>query len=73
HLEEKHVTWARFREKLDKNTTLQAYDFHSDAFTKSARKVEFLIKVVISQVVETALEITLDAIRIEERRSQPEV
>ncbi|GJV50727.1 hypothetical protein Tco_1446468 [Tanacetum coccineum] len=22
HLEEKHVTWARFRKKLDKNTTL---------------------------------------------------
>ncbi|GKD41165.1 hypothetical protein Tco_1261372 [Tanacetum coccineum] len=36
HLEEKHVTWARFRKKLDKNATFQAGDFHPDAFTKSA-------------------------------------
>ncbi|GKD89611.1 hypothetical protein Tco_1365118, partial [Tanacetum coccineum] len=39
HLKEKHVTWARFEKKLDKNTTLQDCDFHSDAFTKSAQKV----------------------------------
>ncbi|GJW93015.1 hypothetical protein Tco_0172687 [Tanacetum coccineum] len=38
HLEEKHVTWAQFRKKLDKNATLQAGDFHSDAFTKTAQK-----------------------------------
>ncbi|GJX32718.1 hypothetical protein Tco_0242573 [Tanacetum coccineum] len=44
HLKEKHVTCARFRKKLDKNTTLQACDFHSGAFTKSAQKVKFLIK-----------------------------
>ncbi|GJZ29470.1 MAK10-like protein [Tanacetum coccineum] len=37
-LEEKHVTWARFEKKLDKNTTFQAWDFHFDAFTKSAQK-----------------------------------
>ncbi|GKC36068.1 hypothetical protein Tco_1048452, partial [Tanacetum coccineum] len=48
HLEEKHVTGARFGEKLDKNTTLKACDFHSDAFTKIAQKVKFLIKVMIS-------------------------
>ncbi|GKG00238.1 hypothetical protein Tco_0301928, partial [Tanacetum coccineum] len=53
HLEEKHVTWARFKKKLDKNTTFQACDFHSDAFTKSAQKVKFLINSVTSQCVET--------------------
>ncbi|GJS26077.1 hypothetical protein Tco_0486697 [Tanacetum coccineum] len=68
HLEEKHVTWAQFGEKLDKNTTLQACDFHSDAFTKSSQKVKFLIKVVTSQVVGTALEITPDVLRIAWRR-----
>ncbi|GJS56779.1 hypothetical protein Tco_0651563 [Tanacetum coccineum] len=36
HLEEKHVTWARFRKKLHKNANFQAGDFHHDAFTKSA-------------------------------------
>nr|GEW86668.1 hypothetical protein [Tanacetum cinerariifolium] len=55
-------------EKLDKNTTLQACDFHSDAFTKSALKVEFLIKVVTSHVMEKASEITPDTVRLEERR-----
>nr|GEY47128.1 hypothetical protein [Tanacetum cinerariifolium] len=40
HLEEKHMTWARFGKKLDKDTTLQARDFHSDAFTKNALKVK---------------------------------
>ncbi|GKC35274.1 hypothetical protein Tco_1047658 [Tanacetum coccineum] len=54
HLEEKHVTWARFGKKLDKNTTLQVRDFHSDAFTKSALKVKLLIKIVTSQSMETA-------------------
>ncbi|GJX00341.1 reverse transcriptase domain-containing protein [Tanacetum coccineum] len=34
HLEEKHVTWAQFGKKLDKNTTFQVGDFHPDAFTK---------------------------------------
>nr|GEU76638.1 hypothetical protein [Tanacetum cinerariifolium] len=61
HLEEKRVTWARFGKKLDKDTTLQACDFHSDAFTKSAQKVGFLIKSVTSQIVKTALEIYPDA------------
>ncbi|GJW05390.1 hypothetical protein Tco_1564246 [Tanacetum coccineum] len=36
HLEEKHVTWARFRKKLDKNATFQDGDSHPDAFIKSA-------------------------------------
>ncbi|GJW79767.1 hypothetical protein Tco_0143742 [Tanacetum coccineum] len=36
HLEEKHVTWARFGKKLDKNTTFQAGDSHPDTFTKCA-------------------------------------
>ncbi|GKA33811.1 hypothetical protein Tco_0720240 [Tanacetum coccineum] len=36
HLEKKHVTWARFEEKVDKNTTIQAGDFYSDTFAKSA-------------------------------------
>ncbi|GKB75279.1 hypothetical protein Tco_0942174, partial [Tanacetum coccineum] len=36
HLEEKHVTKARFKKKLDKNATFQVSDFHSDGFTKSA-------------------------------------
>nr|GEU29399.1 hypothetical protein [Tanacetum cinerariifolium] len=52
--EEKHVTWARFGKKLDKNTTLQARDFHFYAFTKSALKVKLLIKIVTSQYVDTA-------------------
>ncbi|GKD74535.1 hypothetical protein Tco_1332817 [Tanacetum coccineum] len=34
HLDEKHVTWDRFRKKLDKNTTLQAGDSYPDTFTK---------------------------------------
>ncbi|GJV63342.1 hypothetical protein Tco_1474170, partial [Tanacetum coccineum] len=72
HLEEKHLTWARFGKKLDKNTTHQACDFHSDAFTKSAQKVENLIKFVTSQTVETVVEFTTDAVRIEWRRCQPE-
>ncbi|GJT32052.1 retrotransposon protein, putative, ty1-copia subclass [Tanacetum coccineum] len=42
HLEEKHMTWARFVKKLDKNTTFQACDFHSDAFTKSAQKAQLV-------------------------------
>ncbi|GJU57884.1 hypothetical protein Tco_1235650, partial [Tanacetum coccineum] len=67
HLKEKHVTWGLFEKKLDKNTTLQACDFHFDAFTKSAQKVEFLIKSVTSDMVETTLEIYPDGIRIEER------
>ncbi|GJY37603.1 hypothetical protein Tco_0423967 [Tanacetum coccineum] len=67
HLEEKHVTWARFGKKLDKNTTFQACDFHPNAFTKSAKKVKFLINSVTFHVVETASEIHLDAIRIKER------
>ncbi|GJT40890.1 hypothetical protein Tco_0940755 [Tanacetum coccineum] len=61
HLDEKHVTWARFGEKLDKNTTLQA-----------CNDVEFLIKSVNSQCVKTASEITPDAARIEERWRQPD-
>ncbi|GKF46702.1 hypothetical protein Tco_0136504, partial [Tanacetum coccineum] len=73
HLEEKHVTWARFEKKLDKNTTFQAGDFHSDAFTKSAQKVKFLIKSVTSQFVEIALEIHHDAVRIEGRRRNHEL
>ncbi|GJW29976.1 retrovirus-related pol polyprotein from transposon TNT 1-94 [Tanacetum coccineum] len=36
HLEEKHVTWARFEKKLDRNSTFQAGDSHPKAFTKSA-------------------------------------
>ncbi|GJV90179.1 hypothetical protein Tco_1537992 [Tanacetum coccineum] len=64
HLEEKHVTWARFRKKLDKNTTFQARDFHSDVFTKSAQKVKFLIKSVTSESVKTAYGFYLDAVRI---------
>ncbi|GKC07385.1 hypothetical protein Tco_0998995 [Tanacetum coccineum] len=55
------MTWARFRKKLDKNTTLQARDFHSEAFTKSAQKVELFIKVVTSQVVEMASRFASDA------------
>nr|GFB41768.1 hypothetical protein [Tanacetum cinerariifolium] len=66
HLEEKHVTWARFEKKLDKNATFQAPDFHSNASTKSANKVKFLIKFVTSQCVEMALEFTPDAIKSEE-------
>nr|GEV42990.1 hypothetical protein [Tanacetum cinerariifolium] len=73
HLEEKHVTWARFGEKLDKNITFQAYDFHSDSFNKSAHKVKFLIKFMTSQTVETASEITLDAVMIEERHRHHEM
>ncbi|GJS37269.1 hypothetical protein Tco_0535651 [Tanacetum coccineum] len=72
HLKENHVTWARFEKKLDKNTTLQAGNFHSDAFTKSPHKVEFLLNVVTSQVVEKALEFATDAVRIAWRRHQPE-
>ncbi|GJX07833.1 hypothetical protein Tco_0195765 [Tanacetum coccineum] len=71
HLEEKHVTWARFEKKLDKNTTFQACDFHFDAFTKIAQKVKFLIKSVTSQVVETASEFHPNAVRINKRRRQP--
>nr|GEU86302.1 hypothetical protein [Tanacetum cinerariifolium] len=41
HLEEKHVTWAQFEKKPDKNTTFKAGDSHPDAFTKCAYKVEF--------------------------------
>ncbi|GJT05895.1 hypothetical protein Tco_0840357 [Tanacetum coccineum] len=67
HLEEKYMTWARFGKKLDKNTTIQAGDFHSDAFTKSAQQVKFIIKVVTSRVVETASRFTTDAVIIEER------
>ncbi|GKB27427.1 hypothetical protein Tco_0866828 [Tanacetum coccineum] len=66
HLKEKHVTWARFEKKLDKNTTLQDCDFHYDAFTKSIQKVKFLIKVVTSQAAEKASEITPDAVKIKE-------
>nr|GEU71544.1 hypothetical protein [Tanacetum cinerariifolium] len=62
HLEEKDVTWARFEKKLEKNITLQACDVHSDAFTKSAQKVGFLIKVLTSQVMETAS--TTDAVKM---------
>ncbi|GJT59937.1 hypothetical protein Tco_1003470 [Tanacetum coccineum] len=65
HLEEKHVTWARFEKKLNKNTTIQADDFHSDAFIKSAQKVKFLIKVATFQCVETMLGINPDGVRIE--------
>ncbi|GJV82526.1 hypothetical protein Tco_1522424 [Tanacetum coccineum] len=72
HLEEKHVTWARFEKKLDKNTTLQACDFHSDAFTKSAQKVKFLIKSATSQTVETASDIYHDVVKIVWRRRQSE-
>nr|GEU34675.1 putative reverse transcriptase, RNA-dependent DNA polymerase, Gag-polypeptide of LTR copia-type [Tanacetum cinerariifolium] len=36
HLEEKHVTWARFEKKINKNTTFQTDDSHPDAFTKCA-------------------------------------
>ncbi|GKD33583.1 MAK10-like protein [Tanacetum coccineum] len=72
HSEDKHVTWARFGKKLDKNTTLQARDFHSDAFTKSAQKVGFLIKVVTSQIVETTSRFTNDVIRIAWGRRQHE-
>nr|GEV10790.1 hypothetical protein [Tanacetum cinerariifolium] len=55
-------------EKLDKNTTFQDSGFHSDAFTKSSQKAKFLIKVLTSQVVETTLDFTPDAVRIEEQR-----
>ncbi|GJS75131.1 MAK10-like protein [Tanacetum coccineum] len=72
HSEDKHVTWARFGKKLDKNTTLQARDFHSDAFTKSAQKVGFLIKVVTSQIVETTSRFTNDVVRIAWGRRQHE-
>ncbi|GKE50583.1 hypothetical protein Tco_1481841, partial [Tanacetum coccineum] len=71
HLEQKHVTLARFERKLDKNTTFQACDFHSDAFTKSAQRVKFLIKFVTSQTVETASKFTTDAVRIEEATASP--
>ncbi|GJU61688.1 hypothetical protein Tco_1243523 [Tanacetum coccineum] len=73
HLEEKHVTWARFEKKLDKNTTFQACDFHSDAFTKSAQKVKFLIKSETYQVVEMASEFHPDAVWIKARRREPEL
>ncbi|GKC53638.1 cytochrome P450, partial [Tanacetum coccineum] len=68
HLEEEHVTWAQFEKKLNKNATFQAPDFHSDIFTKSSHKVLFLIKVVTYEVVETASEFTIDAVKIEEQR-----
>ncbi|GJZ91779.1 retrovirus-related pol polyprotein from transposon 17.6 [Tanacetum coccineum] len=64
HLEENHMTCAQFGKKLDKNSTLQACDFHSDAFTKIFQKVGFLIKDVTSEVVKTVSEFTTDAIRI---------
>ncbi|GJW10698.1 hypothetical protein Tco_1576525 [Tanacetum coccineum] len=53
--EEKNVTCAQFGKKLDKITTLQARNFHFDAFTKSALKVKLLIKTVTPQSVETTL------------------
>nr|GFB73944.1 hypothetical protein [Tanacetum cinerariifolium] len=40
--------------KTGQNTTLQAFDFRYDAFPKNTQKVKFIIKVVTSQVVETA-------------------
>nr|GEU90891.1 uncharacterized protein [Tanacetum cinerariifolium] len=70
YLEEKHVTWARFEKKLEKNITFQTGDFHSEAFTKIAKKIKFLINSVTSQCVETASEITPDAVRINKRRHQ---
>ncbi|GJS47045.1 hypothetical protein Tco_0597166 [Tanacetum coccineum] len=68
HLEEKHVTWSQFEKKLDKNATFQADDFHPDAFTKSAQKVDFWNKSVTSHKAETTSEFTLDAVRIKKRR-----
>ncbi|GKA60344.1 hypothetical protein Tco_0759751 [Tanacetum coccineum] len=58
------MTWARFREKLDKNATFQEPDFHSDAFTNSASKVKLLIKFVISQSMEMALEFSMTPSRV---------
>ncbi|GKF85133.1 hypothetical protein Tco_0250031, partial [Tanacetum coccineum] len=72
-LEEKHVTWARFGKKVDKNATFQAPDFYSDAFIKSAQKVKYLIKFVTFQCVETASEFNPDAVRSEERRCHHEL
>nr|GEU45198.1 hypothetical protein [Tanacetum cinerariifolium] len=40
HLEEKHMNWSRFGKKLDKNTTLQAHDFHSDRLHKKCLESE---------------------------------
>nr|GEV24660.1 hypothetical protein [Tanacetum cinerariifolium] len=54
--------------KLDKIATIQAGDFNSDAFTKSAQKVKFLIKIMTSQIVEMASEFTSDNVRINKRR-----
>ncbi|GKA60027.1 hypothetical protein Tco_0759340, partial [Tanacetum coccineum] len=68
HLEEKHVTWTQFGKKLDRNITLQARDFHSDAFTKSALKVKLLIKIMTSQSVETASGFAMTPLRVKERR-----
>ncbi|GJU33071.1 hypothetical protein Tco_1176660 [Tanacetum coccineum] len=65
--------WARFGKKLDKNTTILASDFHSDAFTKSVQKVKFLIKVVTSQVMEMALEVTPNSVKIKKRQRHHEV
>ncbi|GJR38610.1 putative reverse transcriptase domain-containing protein [Tanacetum coccineum] len=42
HLEEKHVTWARFGKRLDKNTTFQAGDSHHDVFTKYGYRLSSL-------------------------------
>ncbi|GKF85358.1 hypothetical protein Tco_0253185, partial [Tanacetum coccineum] len=71
HLKEKHVTWARFGKKLDKNITFQAGDLHPDAFTRSAKKVEFWIKSVTSQWMETASEFTLDALQDQVATTSP--
>nr|GEU46413.1 hypothetical protein [Tanacetum cinerariifolium] len=70
---EKHVTWARFGKKLDKNATFQAPDFHSDAFIKSAQTVKFLIKFVTSQCVEMTSEFNPDAVISEERQHHHEL
>ncbi|GKB10999.1 hypothetical protein Tco_0844922 [Tanacetum coccineum] len=64
HLEEKNVTCAKFGKKLDKNTTLQARNFHSDAFTKSALKVKLLIKIVTPQSIETTLGFAMKPSRV---------
>nr|GEY62747.1 hypothetical protein [Tanacetum cinerariifolium] len=67
-IEGKARNLGSIRKETRQNTTLQACDFHSDAFTKSAQKVEFLSKVVTSHVVKTVARFTTDTVRIAWRR-----
>ncbi|GKF85271.1 hypothetical protein Tco_0250169, partial [Tanacetum coccineum] len=64
HLEEKNMTWAQFKKKLNKNANFQAGYSHPDAFIKSAQKDDFWTKSVTSQAVETASQNSIDAVRI---------